>query len=190
MRRRPLATTASFFVFFATACGSSASPPTPAHPLAVGFENAEIAEYGLAAFGRYAGQCRSAVARWVLEASDGRVHLGGGYYSGYEAAGGVLVPRDASSEGDIIQITNRRHPDQYAPGVHTAVVLAHVAGLRDFAVVDSNRCGNGVVDVRRWNPYAAAARSGNIVHIWRLGVVPPDHPSPQEPLGRFPEPPP
>ena len=168
----------------ALAAGASDGPP------AAGFENARIAEYGLAAFGRYAGQCRGAVIRWVLEASDGRLHLGGGYYSGYQAAGGRLIRRDASREGDIIQITNPRHPDKYAPGVHTAVVLAHAAGLRDFAVVDSNRCGNGVVDVHRWNPYAAAARTGNIVHIWRLGVVPPDQPRPLKPLGRFREPPP
>lgn len=155
------------------------------------FDNARIAEYGLAAYGRYQGQCRGAVAHWVSQASGGRVHLGGGYYSGYRSAGGRLVRRDAAREGDIIQITDPRHPDEYARGGHTAVVLAHPIGLREFLVVDANGvfC-NGVVYVHQWDPYATARRHGNIVHIWRLGVIEPGQPRPLRPLGRFPEPPP
>src|SRR5947209_8174438 len=65
-----------------------------------GFDNAAIADQGLARVGQSGGQCKQFANDMVYAASGGRTHLGGGYYTDYRNAGGVMVSRDEAAKGD------------------------------------------------------------------------------------------
>jgi hypothetical protein len=136
-----------------------------------GYDNSRIAQIGLSLLNRFAGSCKEAVNNWVAAASNGSQHLGGGYYSDYQRAGGVQVGRDATIQGDIIQL-NGPHADSFYEGMHTAVVVGHAPGSNVFDVVDSNWGWTNTVHHHPFDPYALASQHGLSVHFWRMGSAP------------------
>jgi hypothetical protein len=142
-----------------------------------GFDNSRVAQIGLSQVGKYGGSCKEAVNRWVGAASNGSERLGGGYYSDYQRAGGIQVGRDATIEGDIIQL-NGPHVDSFYEGMHTAVVVGHTPGSNVFDVVDSNWGWSNTVHHHAFDVYALARQHGLSVHFWRMGSAPASLPSP------------
>jgi hypothetical protein len=140
----------------------------PAPQLGGGYPNARIAEVGLSRLGQWGGECKEAVNVWVAIASGSTQHLGGDYLANYRYEGGREVSRDATVEGDIIQL-NGPNGNYYYEGMHTAVIVSHASGSEGFEVVDSNSEWNRIVREHAWNPYATARRYGLSVHIWRMG---------------------
>jgi hypothetical protein len=143
------------------------------------YANARIADIALSELGRNRftpgpldhGQCKQSVNDWVAAASGGTQRLGGDYYGNYARNGGVQVSRDAAVKGDIIQLDNPSDTRNYYRGMHTAVVVSHNAGSNSFDVVDSNFQLDDVVRRHNWDPYAAAARYGLRITIWRMGTA-------------------
>ena len=136
------------------------------------FDNGAIADQGLALVGQSGGQCKQFANDMVYAASGGHTHLGGGYYTDYQNAGGVMVSRDDAVKGDIIQL-NGSNVDTYYTGMHTAIIVSY-QGSNVFDVVDSNfgsPVNNQIVHHHTWNPYTTAKSYGLSVNIWRLGSV-------------------
>jgi len=157
----------------------------PAPQLGGGYPNARIAEIGLSHLGQWGGECKEAVNIWVAAASGGSQRLGGDYLANYRYEGGNEVSREATVEGDIIQL-NGANGNYYYEGMHTAVVVSHAAGAEGFEMVDSNSEWNRIVREHYWNPYATARKYGLSVHIWRMGSAgAPEHqsvPTPAAPI--------
>jgi hypothetical protein len=156
------------------------------------YANARIADIALSELGhnRFTpgaldhGQCKQSVNDWVAAASGGTQRLGGDYYGNYARNGGVQIARDAAVKGDIIQLDNPADTRSYYHGMHTAVVVSHNAGSNAFDVVDSNFKLDDVVRRHDWDPYAAAAKYGLRITIWRMGAAesasaPTPQPAPQ-----------
>ena len=143
------------------------------------YPNARIADIALSELGRNRytpgpldhGQCKQSVNDWVAAASGGTQRMGGNYYSNYARNGGTQISRDSAAKGDIIQLDNPNDIFNYYRGMHTAVVVSHNAGSNSFDVVDSNFKLDDVVRRHDWNPYAAAAKYGLRITIWRMGTV-------------------
>jgi hypothetical protein len=136
------------------------------------FDNAAIADQALTHVGQSGGQCKPFANNMALAGSGGLVHLGGGYYTDYQNAGGVRVSAAASAKGDIIQL-NGANVDMYYNGMHTAIVVSYL-GSNSFDVVDSNwgtPINNEIVHHHTWNPYTTASQYGLTVNIWQLGNV-------------------
>ena len=100
------------------------------------FNNAAIADQALARVGQWGGQCKQFANDMAAAGSGGLVHLGGGYYSDYQNAGGILVGVSAAAKGDIIQL-NGPQLNSFYNGMHTAIVVSYL-GNNTFDVVDSN----------------------------------------------------
>ncbi|MCC6381205.1 MAG: SH3 domain-containing protein [Dehalococcoidia bacterium] len=130
--------------------------------------NGPIAATALKYVGTHGGQCWTFMQQVVFEAT-GR-HVGGDYRQGYFDAGAVEVSADEATNGDIIQIADDSNTSPWAsyPGLHTAIVLTNLGGHR-FDAVDSNQNWDEMVNLRPgYDPYAAAARYGLQVHIYRV----------------------
>lgn len=129
--------------------------------------NGPIAATALKYLDTYGGQCWTFMANVVQEAT-GRT-IGYGYRDGYFAAGAVEVSASEARNGDIIQIaSDTAGPFAYYPGLHTAIILENLGG-GVFNAIDSNQNWDEWVRMRpNYDPYAAAARYGLQVHIYRI----------------------
>lgn len=103
------------------------------------------------------GECWPWV-REVVRESTGNP-MGFGYHSGLIAGGAEQVPLSNARTGDVIQIVNPSDPDNFYPGMHTAIVHTnHGGGV--FTVVDSNSQFNGIVRIREnYDPVYMANRA-------------------------------
>lgn len=148
-------------------------------------ENGPIAATALRYVGTHGGQCWTFMKQVVREAT-GRT-IGFDYRLGYFEAGAVEVSPEEARNGDIIQIARDSNTSPWAsyPGLHTAIILRNLGGGR-FDAVDSNQNWDEMVRLRpNYDPYAAAARYGLQVHIYRIpgggpgdaGATPPRAPS-------------
>lgn len=130
--------------------------------------NGPIAATALQYVGTHGGQCWTFMQQVVFEAT-GR-HVGSDYRQGYFDAGAVEISPDEAANGDIIQIADDNDTSPWAsyPGLHTAIILKNLGGHR-FDAVDSNQNWDEMVHLRPgYDPYAAAARYGLQVHIYRI----------------------
>jgi hypothetical protein len=127
-----------------------------------------IADAALARLDTYGGQCWTFMQQVVAEAT-GR-HVGPGYRQGYFDAGAIEVSASEATAGDIIQIASDAESGSWAsyPGLHTAIILENLGG-GVFNAIDSNQNWDEWVRLRPdYDPYAAAARYGLDVHIYRF----------------------
>lgn len=132
-------------------------------------QNGPIAATALKYVGTHGGQCWTFMASVVREAT-GHVVGGGGYRQAYFLAGATEVSASQARNGDIIQIASDAGGSSWGsyPGLHTAIILENLGGGR-FNAVDSNQKWDEMVRLRpNYDPYAAAARYGLQVHIYRF----------------------
>lgn len=130
--------------------------------------NSPIAAAALRRLGTQGGQCWTFMQEVVAEGSGRRV--GFDYRAGFFEAGAVEVSAEEAANGDIIQIASDGNTGAWAsyPGLHTSVVLKNLGNNR-FDVIDSNQNWDEMVRLRpNYDPYAAAARNGLQVHIYRI----------------------
>lgn len=131
--------------------------------------NGPIAATAMTYLGTHGGQCWTFMASVVREAT-GHIVAGGGYREAYFLAGATEVTADEARNGDIIQIASDASGSSWAayPGLHTAIILENLGG-GTFNAVDSNQNWDEMVRLRpNYDPYAAAARYGLQVHIYRF----------------------
>jgi hypothetical protein len=119
--------------------------------------------------GLWGGQCWQFMKDVVREATG--AEIGFDYRQGYFDAGAVeITDLAAVRAGDIIQIAldSWTSPDADYPGLHTSIVLTNL-GDGTFDVIDSNQNFDEMVRLRPgYDPFAAAARYGLQVHIYRI----------------------
>lgn len=130
--------------------------------------NGPIAATALQYLNTHGGQCWTFMKDVVYEAT-GRT-MGYGYRDGYFAAGAVEVSAAEAQNGDVIQIASDSASGPWGsyPGLHTAIILENLGGGR-FNAIDSNQNWDEWVRLRpSYDPYAAAARYGLQVHIYRF----------------------
>lgn len=141
------------------------SSPTQARAEGTG---SPIADAALRHLDTHGGQCWTFMQQVVAEATGIRVG-GPGYRQGYLNAGAIEVSAAEAAAGDIIQIASDSDPGWGSyPGLHTAIVLKNLGGGR-FDAIDSNQDWDEWVNLRpNYDPYAAAARHGLQVHIYRF----------------------
>jgi hypothetical protein len=152
---------------------------TPTASAVQGFNNAVVADKGLAELGtsretgwNMPGECIKSVQRWVT-AAGGSFPGGGGVIGGYTSAGAAEVALGAAVKGDVIQYT--RNSGSYSTDnndwsrVHTVVVVANHGNGRFHIVQSNSPAGSGLVtQVVDWTPTPA---SGWIARVWRFGTV-------------------
>ena len=127
-----------------------------------------IADAALRHLGTHGGQCWTFMRQVVAEATG--LSVGYDYRQGYFDAGAVEVSAAEATTGDIIQIAadGNTSPGASYPGLHTAIILENLGG-GVFNAVDSNQNWDEMVRLRpNYDPYAAAARYGLDVHIYRM----------------------
>ncbi|HEX6032679.1 MAG TPA: SH3 domain-containing protein [Tepidiformaceae bacterium] len=130
--------------------------------------SSNIADVALRYLDTHGGQCWTFMQTVVAEATGRRV--GPDYRQGFFEAGAVEVSADEAARGDIIQIASDADTSPWASysGLHTAIVLENLGG-GVFNAVDSNQNWDEMVRLRpNYSPYAAAARYGLQVHIYRI----------------------
>jgi uncharacterized protein YraI len=130
--------------------------------------NGPIASTALKYLDTYGGQCFTFAKQVVAEATGATI--GYDYRLGYFEAGAIEVSADEAQNGDIIQIASDANHGPWAsyPGLHTAIILENLGGGR-FNAIDSNQNWDEWVRLRpNYDPYAAAARYGLQVHIYRI----------------------
>ncbi len=116
----------------------------------------------------HGGQCWTFMRNVVAEATGRQV--GFDYRQGFFEAGAVEVSAEEALAGDIIQIASDANTAPWAsyPGLHTAIIMENLGG-GVFNAIDSNQNWDEWVRLRpNYNPYAAAARYGLQVHIYRI----------------------
>lgn len=141
------------------------SSPAPASAAP---QNGPIAQAALARLGTHGGQCWTFMKEVVRQAT-GR-NIGYDYRLGFFEGGAYEVSAAEAQNGDIIQIANDgdTSPWAYYPGQHTAIILENLGGGK-FNAIDSNQNWDEWVNLRpNYDPYAAAARYGLQVHIYRV----------------------
>jgi hypothetical protein len=183
--------------FVAGTSGSQAAEPTGGQLGGGDYPNSRIADIALSKVGQNLytpgaldhGQCKQAVNDWVAQASGNTQVMGTDYYSNYARNGGTQVSRDNVVKGDIIQLDNPGDISNYYRGMHTAVVVSHMAGSNTFDVVDSNYQLDDVVRHHAWDPYASGQKYGLRVTVWRMGTAD-AAPAPQPQPTPQPQPPP
>jgi len=119
--------------------------------------------------GTHGGQCWTFMAKVVREATGHNV-AGGGYRQAYFNAGAIEVSASEARNGDIIQIASDATASSWGsyPGLHTAIIIDNLGGGR-FNAIDSNQKWDEWVRLRpNYDPFAAAARYGLQVHIYRF----------------------
>jgi len=144
---------------FAILGSQESSAQAPQHP---------IAAAAMRHLNTHGGQCWTFMKQVVAEAT-GR-QIGFDYRLGFFEAGAYEVSAAEAQEGDIIQIASDANTSPWAsyPGLHTAIVLENLGGGR-FNAIDSNQNWDEWVRLRpNYDPYAAAARYGLQVHIYRV----------------------
>ena len=118
--------------------------------------------------GTHGGQCWTFMQQVVFEAT-GR-HVGFDYREGFFEAGAIEVTAREAANGDIIQIADDSNtsPSAGYSGLHTAIILENLGG-GVFDAIDSNQSWDEMVRLRPgYDPFAAAARYGLQVHIYRI----------------------
>jgi uncharacterized protein YraI len=141
----------------------------------VAAENGPIVATALKYLDTHGGQCWTFMHRVVAEATGRRV--GFDYRSGYFEAGAIEVSAAEARNGDIIQIASDSRGNGFYPGLHTAIIIENLGNGR-FNAIDSNQNWDEWVRLRpNYDPYAAAARYGLQVRIYRIpGGGPGDDP--------------
>lgn len=127
-----------------------------------------IVDAAMRHLGTHGGQCWTFMRAVVAQATGRQV--GFDYRQGFFEAGAVEVSAEEAAAGDIIQIASdaNTHPWASYPGLHTAIVIDNLGG-GVFNAIDSNQNWDEMVNLRPdYNPYAAAARYGLDVHIYRI----------------------
>lgn len=127
-----------------------------------------IVDAAMRQLGTHGGQCWTFMREIVAEATGQQV--GFDYRQGFFEAGAVEVSAEEATAGDIIQIASDANTSPWAsyPGLHTAIVMENLGG-GVFNAIDSNQNWDEMVALRPgYNPYAAAARYGLQVHIYRI----------------------
>jgi hypothetical protein len=127
-----------------------------------------IVDAAMRHLGTHGGQCWTFMREVVAEATGRQV--GFDYRQGFFEAGAVEVSADEAVAGDIIQIASDSNTSPWAsyPGLHTAIVMENLGG-GVFNAIDSNQNWDEWVNLRpNYDPYAAAARYGLQVHIYRI----------------------
>lgn len=144
----------------------------PQATAAQNFDNARVADFGLAEVGtsratgwNQPGECIKSAQRWVANAG-GRFG-GGGTISGYVNSGATEVPLGQAVKGDVIQYSNANNNDwTYA---HTVVVVKNLGNGR-FDIVQSNvPLGSGLVS--RNTNWVPSPHAGWTARAWRFGQV-------------------
>ncbi|MBA4180659.1 MAG: hypothetical protein C0506_08745 [Anaerolinea sp.] len=131
-------------------------------------DSSPLAAKALGYDGTWQGECWQFVKRVVREATGNE--MGFDYRQGFFDAGATEVTAANAQPGDIIQIASDRNTSADAdyPGLHTSIVLENL-GNGSFHVIDSNQNFDGMVGHREsYDPFAAAARWGLQVHIYRI----------------------
>ena len=155
----------------------SSAQTTYTHPIAV---------TALKYLNTHGGQCWTFMKKVVAEAT-GR-QIGFDYRLGFFEAGAYEVSPEEAREGDIIQIASDANTSPWAnyPGLHTAIILENLGGGR-FNAIDSNQNWDEWVRLRpNYDPYAAAARYGLQVHIYRIPLDGWSAPAPSVPAAETP----
>ncbi len=127
-----------------------------------------IVDAAMRQLGTHGGQCWTFMREIVAEATGRQV--GFDYRQGFVEAGAVEVSAEDAVAGDIIQIASDANTSPWASysGLHTAIVIENLGG-GEFNAIDSNQNWDEMVALRPgYDPYAAAARYGLQVHIYRI----------------------
>ncbi|MHB8894553.1 MAG: DUF5719 family protein [Candidatus Geothermincolia bacterium] len=139
------------------------------------FDNARIADAGLAELGTtrptgwdQPGECIKSVQRWVAAAGG---YFGyGGVISGYTNSGAVQVSAADATKGDVVQWTTGDDNDWSRP--HTVCIVENYGNGR-YWIVQSNWESAGLVSQdQNWDPDPAHnGRPGWYATYWRFGNV-------------------
>ena len=142
---------------------------------AQGFDNARIADCGLAELGTtrptgwdQPGECIKSVQRWVAEAGG---YFGyGGVISGYTNSGAVQISATEATKGDVCQWTNGNDSDWSHP--HTVCIVQNYGNGRYWIVQSNWEAPGRVSENRNWDPNPEDyGRAGYFPTFWRFGEV-------------------